>query len=126
MCRRNLRPSGFLLTELIVSLSVLAILMVCFALLLQAFAKFNGYQLVKQRCISAGQAELDSLTATGRPIPSEDFERLWPRLAVSIEESSGTGQWQAMKLVQVTTSGRSFRNKVQVRLCRYITTNGEQ
>lgn len=117
---RNPRQRGFLLTELIVTLTVLGILMTVFALSLHAFAKFNGCQLVRQRCIAAAQAELDSITATGKPVPVEDFERLWPGLTVSIDRSPGIGQWQGMKLVKVTTSGKSFRNKVQSRLCRYI------
>lgn len=123
MSGRNPRQRGFLLTELIVALSVLGILMTGFALSLHAFAQFNSYQLVRQRCIAAAQAELDSMTATGKPVPGEDFERLWPGLTVSIDESPGVGQWQGMKLVQATTSGKSFRNKVQVRLCRYISTD---
>jgi prepilin-type N-terminal cleavage/methylation domain-containing protein len=120
MSGRNPRQRGFLLTELIVALTVLGILMTGFALSLHAFAQFNSYQLVRQRCIAAAQAELDSMTATGKPVPGEDFERLWPGLTVSIDESPGVGQWQGMKLVNVTTNGKSFRSKVQVRLCRYI------
>ena len=120
MTSRNLKPSGFLLTELIVSLTVLAILMTGFALSLHAFAKFNRYQLVRQRCIAAAQAELDSITATGKAIPGEDFKRLWPRLTVSIEQSAGTGQWEGMTFLQVTAAGKSFRNKVRVQLSRYV------
>jgi|GEM_PF-299912 len=120
MSGRNSRQRGFLLTELIVTLTVLGILMTVFALSLHAFAAFNSCQLVRQRCIAAAQAELDSITAIGKPVGGEDFERLWPGLAVSIDQSPGAGQWQGMKLVNVTTTGKSFRNKVQTRLCRYI------
>jgi prepilin-type N-terminal cleavage/methylation domain-containing protein len=123
MSGRNSKQHAFLLTELIVALTVLGILMTGFALSLHAFAQFNSYQLVRQRCIAAAQAELDSMTATGKPVPGEDFERLWPGLTVSIDESPGVGQWQGMKLVQATTSGKSFRNKVQVRLRRYISSD---
>jgi len=121
---RNPRERGFLLTELIVALTVLGILMTVFALSLHAFAKFNGCQLVRQRCIAAAQAELDSVTATGKPVPGEDFERLWPGLTVSIDQSPGVGQWQGMKLVQVTTCGKSFRSKVQIHLSRYVSDDG--
>lgn len=133
MSRRNPRPSGFLLTELIVSLTVLAILLVGFALSLNAFAKFNRYQLVRQRCIAAVQAELDSISVTGKPIPEEDVTRLWPGLTVSIRESAGAGQWQGTRLVQVAATGMSFRKEVTVALSRYVpaasaslsVTNGE-
>jgi type II secretory pathway pseudopilin PulG len=120
MTGRNLKSSGFLVTELIVSLTVLAILMVGFALSLHAFAKFNRYQLVRQRCIAAAQAELDSISVTGKPVPEEEVRRLWPGLTVSIHESAGTGQWQGMRLVQVTAAGTSFRKKVTVSLSRYM------
>lgn len=133
MSRRNPRPSGFLLAELIVSLTVLAILMVGFALSLHAFANFNRYQLVRQRCVAAAQAELDSMSVTGKPIPQEDVMRLWPGLTISIHESAGTGQWQGTRLAKVTAAGMSFRKKVTVSLSRYISgalassyaTNGE-
>jgi len=117
---KDKRYSGFLWTELTVGLTLLGILLISFALSLHAFAKFNRYQLVRQRCIAAAQAQLDSLTVTGKPIPVEDFERLWPRLTVSIKNSEGTGQWAGTQLVEVTTKGKSFRNEVKVQLSRYI------
>ena len=116
------RYDGFLLAEVTVALTVTGILLVGFALSLHAFATFNRYQLVRQRCIAASQAELDSIAATGTPISAEDFERLWPMLSVSIKKSTGTGQWDGMELVEVTTKGKSFRNEVKVRLSRYILT----
>lgn len=111
---------GFLVAEITVALTVLGAVLVGFALSLHTFAKFNRYQLERQRCIAAAQAQLDSITATGKPIPAEDFERLWPRLTVSIKNSAGTGQWEGIQLVEVTTKGKSFRNEVNVRLSRYI------
>ena len=114
------RFAGFLLVELIVALTVIAILLAGMAFSLNGMAKFNRYQLVRQQCIAAAQAQLDSLTATGRSISEEDFSRLWSGLRVSIKETEGTGQWQGFKLVEVTTTGKSFRNQVQIRLARYI------
>jgi len=111
---------GFLLTEILVALGILGIVLVGLAMSLDGFAKANHYLLVKQRCISAAQGQLESITVTGEPIAGEDFRRLWPRLNVSIEKSDGTGQWQGMKLVEVTTSGRSFRKQVKVKLSRYV------
>jgi hypothetical protein len=119
---KNKIYNGFLLTEITVALTVTGILLVGFALALHAFATFNRYQLVRQRCIAASQAELDSIAATDKPISAEDFEQLWPMLSVSIKKSAGTGQWKGMELVEVTTKGKSFRNEVKVRLSRYILT----
>jgi len=120
---KNKKYGGFFITEIVVALSILAILLVGLALSLYGFAKFNRYQLVRQQCIAAAQAELDSITITGKPIPDEDFKRLWPKLGVNIKRSVGTGQWQAMTLVEVTANGKSFNKEVKVQLARYILGN---
>jgi len=120
---KNKKYGGFFITEIVVALSILAILLVGLALSLYGFAKFNRYQLVRQQCIAAAQAELDSITITGKPIPDEDFKRLWPKLGVDIKRSVGTGQWQAMTLVEVTANGKSFNKEVKVQLARYILGN---
>ena len=120
MFGKNKKYRGFLVTEITVALTVLTILLVGLGLSLNGFARFNRYQLVRQRCIAAAQAELDSIAATGRPIRDEDFKRLWPSLSVSIQESAGVGQWDGMKLVEVTAGGKSFQKQVKVQLRRYI------
>jgi len=111
---------GFLMAEMTIALTVLGAVLVGFALSLHAFAKFNRYQLERQRCIAAAQGQLDSIAATDKPIAAFDFERLWPKLSVSIKESAGTGQWEGMRLVEVTTKTKSFRHEVKVQLSRYI------
>ena len=120
MSDKNTKYRGFLFTEVIVALTILGILLIGLALSLDAFRRFNHYQLVKQRCISAAQAQLDSITATGESIRDEDFKRLWPKLSVSIKESTGTGQWERMKLVKVAASGKSLDKEVKVKLSRYV------
>lgn len=123
MFGKNKKYSGFFLTEIIVASAILGILLVGLAMSLYGFAKFNRYQLVRQQCISAAQAELDSITTTGKPIPDEDFKRLWPKLDVNIISSAGTDQWQAIVLVEVTTNGMSYNKEVKVTLARYILEN---
>jgi len=120
MSGKNKRYEGFLLTELTVSMTILGILVAGLALSLHGFAKFNRYQLVRQQCITAAQAQLESMAATGEPVPDEDFDRLWPNLSVSIEESPGIGQWSSMELVEVTAVGKSFRKEVKIQLSRYF------
>jgi len=117
---KNKKYGGFLFTDLVVGLTVLGILLAGLALSLHGFAKFNHYQLLRQHCIAAAQAELDSIAITGRPIPDEALKRLWPKVSVSIQQSEGAGQWEGMKLVKVTASGKSFRKQVKVQLSRYI------
>jgi len=117
---KNKKYGGFLFTEVIVALTILGILLIGLALSLDAFRRFNHYQLVRQRCTAAAQAQLDSIAATGRSIHDEDFKRLWPKLSVSIKESAGTGQWEGMKLVKVAARGNSFDKEVKVKLSRYV------
>ena len=117
------RYKGFYITEIGVASAVLTVILVSFALALHGFAKFNRFQLVKQQCIAAAQAQLDSIAATGKPITDEDFQRLWPKLSVNITKTAGTGQWQAITLVEVTVKGMSFSKEVQIKLSRYILEN---
>ena len=114
------KKRGVILAELIVSFSVLALLLVGLSISLYAIAKFNLFQLVRQQCIAAGQAQLDSINATGQPIPEEQFEQLWPKIDVTIEQTDGIDQWEGLKLVIVKTSGMSYSAKVNVELSRYI------
>ena len=120
MSVKSKKYGGFFITEIIIASAILGLLLVGLALSLYGFAKFNRYQLVRQQCIAAAQAELDSITITGKPIPDEDFKRLWPKLGVNIKSSAGTGQWQAMRLVEVTANGMSFSKEVKVQLARYV------
>ena len=120
MSAKNKRREGLLLTEIVVSMAILGILVAVLALSLHGFAKFNRYQLVRQQCTAAAQAELESMAATGAPVTDEDFDRLWSDLDVSIKKSPGTGQWSAMELVEVTTVGRSFDREVKIQLSRYF------
>ena len=109
-----------MMAELLISLSVLAFLLVCFGMTLHEFRKFNGHQLVRQKCISAAQAQLDSIAVTGRQIAVEDFERLWPGITYSIEITGGNDRWTGLKLVSVKTAGRSYRSEITINLSRYI------
>ena len=120
MYRERRKHAGFLLTEIMVATMVVGILLGLLALSLQGFAKFNRYQLIRQRCIAAAQAQLDSITATSKPIGEEDFQRLWPKLSTSIETSPGEGRWRDLTLVEVTATGKNYRKEVKVTLSRYV------
>ena len=122
MLDKNVKYKGYLLVEIIVSISVLGFLIVAFALSLNGFSRFNRFQLVRQQCTAAAQAQLDSIATMGKPVPDEEFQRLWPKLSVSVKQSDGTGQWQGLNLVEVEANGMSFSQPVKVRLSRYMTT----
>ena len=123
MLYNNRRYGGFLFAEMTVAFTVIAMLLVGVAFSLNGIVKFNHYQLIRQQCIAAAQAELDSFTAMGKPIEDEDFSRVWPQLNVLIEQSAGQGQWEGTQLVKVTTSGKFLRKQVVIELSRYIAMN---
>ena len=120
MTDKKRKYKGFLFAELIISLTILGIILAGLAMSLDGIRRLNDYQLVRQRCVSAAQAELESIAITGKAIDENNFKRLWPKMSVSIEKSQGTGQWEGMQLVQVTTSAESPKNKVEIRLSRYF------
>ena len=120
MVDKRRKYHGLLLVEVIVAISVLGILVIAFALSLNGFARFNRFQLVRQQCTAAAQAQLDSLAKTGKPVPDDVFKRLWPKLNVSIKQTEGAGQWQGLKLVEAEASGMSFNRPVKVQLARYV------
>ena len=122
MLDKNVKYKGYLLVEIIVSISVLGFLIVAFALSLNGFSRFNRFQLVRQQCTAAAQAQLDSIATMGKPVPDEEFQRLWPKLSVSVKQSDGTGQWQGLNLIEAEANGMAFSQPVKVRLSRYMTT----
>ena len=124
MSKRN-KHKGFLLTELIVALTVLAIILICLALSMNVFRRINNYQLVRQQCISAAQAQLDSVAAAGRLIGDDDLKRLWPKVNLQIEQSDGTDQWQGMRLVKIKASAKAGNKDVSVELAEFFAPEGE-
>ena len=120
MSRRNAKHGGFLMAEIIVALSVLGLLLAGLGVSLAGLGQFNRYQLTRQQCIAAAQAQIESIAVTGNPIPEQDVTRLWPGLTISVQQKPGEGQWQGLTLIEVTASDRSRRKSVDIRLSRYI------
>jgi Tfp pilus assembly protein PilV len=113
------RRGGWLLTEVLVSVGLLAMLLLGFNLMQRAAGKLNAIEVTRQRCIAAGQAQLESLQATGRPVAAKDFERLWPGLRADLSTAPGQGQWQGLTRVSVVASGKAQSHDVKVELARY-------
>jgi len=123
---KKTRYKAFLLIELTVSLAVLGILLTCLVVSLYGFKTFNHYQLTRQRCTSAAQAQIDSITVTGRQISKEDLDHLWPGVTISIEQSDGTEQWKGLKLIKARATAGSFTKTVTIELSRYILPREEK
>jgi type II secretory pathway pseudopilin PulG len=117
------KSNGWIATEVVVTIGILVLLFVVLEASMVTARRFNKYQLVRQQCIAAGQAQLDSIAATGETISERDFERLWPGIKFDIIQSPGSGQWQGTRLIKVTTVGRSVNRAkdVKAELYRYYT-----
>ena len=119
------RYKGYLLAELTITLSVIIVILACLALGMRTFVNFNRYQLTRQECISAAQAQLDSVAAAGKPISDEDSKRLWPKITIKIEQTEGTGQWEGLKLIKIKTTAKNMRKDITVETARYIAIQKE-
>jgi type II secretory pathway pseudopilin PulG len=115
------RTSGFLLADLIVGITLFAALLAALTMSVGGFGAFNRYQWTRQQCIAAGVAQLDSMTATGAPIEADECKRLWPRVSVSLERTSGVGQWTGLERIGVKASAQAGPRQVVVELARYVT-----
>ncbi len=120
------RCKGYLLTETMIALGILGTIMIIMALGLKTYGNFNHYQYARQQCIAAGQAQLDSLSAIGKPISEKESTRLWPKVQIRMEQSDGTGQWQGLTLIKVKTSTKSYHRDVNIEMGRYIALKKEK
>ncbi len=118
--------SGFMIVETGVALAALGLLLAGLAISLSGFARYNKYQLARQQCTAAAQAQLDSAAVRGRPLEKEEVERLWPETAVSFEERGGEGQWQGLKLLEAEAVTKLGERQVRVKLQRYAATGAEE
>ena len=122
---RHKKNNGWIIVEIIAALSVLAVIMVCLSLSARTFGRLNSVQLQRQQCLSAAQAQLDSIAITGERIGKDDLDRLWDGVEISVDEEEGKNEWEGLKLVKVTAVGMAREREVKVELSRYIASEGE-
>ncbi len=121
MSKRIRQTNGFMLAELIVAMSLFALLLAGLTVSVGGFSAFNRHQWARQQCIAAAMAQLDSITATGAPIDPDECQRLWPRVTVSLERVPGDGQWAGLERIDVKASAQAGPREVVVMLARYVT-----
>lgn len=118
---KRIRPTnGFMLAELIVAMSLFALLLAGLTVSVGGFSAFNRHQWARQQCIAAAMAQLDSVAATGAPIDPDDCQRLWPRVTVSLERTPGEGQWAGLERIDVKAGTQAGPRQVVVELSRYV------
>ncbi|MFB3893739.1 MAG: hypothetical protein ACE15C_17130 [Phycisphaerae bacterium] len=111
---------GWLLVELVVSVGLLALLLGAMMLAQRTLAKVNEFQLSRQRCIAAAEAQLDCIASTGRPMADADLARLWPGVCVTVQRTAGQGEWAGLELVKATATRSKGGPEAKVELARYV------
>lgn len=118
------RSGGWLVTELLVGLSLIGLILAALAAARYQARELHGLHLLKQRCVSAARAQIDSIAATGRALPDAEVRRLWPGVKVAVERAAGEGDWAGLTRVSVTASARRSDRAVRVVLGRYVAGKG--
>ena len=106
--------------DMLVGIAVLGMVIAGFAVTQDHFRRANALHWLRVRCVDAAQAQLDSLAATGRAIPAEQSERLWPGIKLEVDTQPGKGAWRGLSLARASAGGRAGRAEVKVELARYV------
>ena len=125
-CPNERSRGGAILIEMTAALAILGIVMFALTRTQAQIQQLNAIQLAKMRCIAAGQAQLDSIAATGEPIAADEVARLWPEVSLEVSESAGEGEWTGLKLIKVRAVGKANGLEVKVELARYIDRKQER
>lgn len=115
---------GYLIMELLVSMAILALLTGAMTVAATSFSQLNDYQLTRQRCLAAAQAQLESLAESHQELSAEDIQRLWPRVALAVGREPGEGQWAGLTRLTATASCPVRGQDVRVTLVRYVRPTG--
>ena len=118
--KRRKTRSGWMLIDVSITISLLLILLICLSLTITASRGYNRYNLTRRQCLSAAQAQMDSLAARGHLLGGEDMARLFDGVEVSVERKAGDGDWQGMEMVQVFAVKKSGKQNVRIGLQRYM------
>lgn len=114
------RQSGWLTIELAVALAVLLAIMAALGSLLYSTGNYSRILWARQQCIAAGQAQLDCIAKTGKPLPASDVERLWPGVQFTVDSSPGAGPWDSLRQVRIQVNIRVRNKTVEVVCSRYL------
>lgn len=114
------RQTGWITIELTVAICVLAAILAALGSMLYSSGTYNRILWARRQCIVAGQAQLDCIAKTGKPIPAADIERLWPGVQCTLETEPGTGPWESLRLVRIQVRTQVRNKTVEVLCSRYL------
>lgn len=124
--KRYSAKRGFLIIEFFTTLAVFGVIFFLLATALNRSRRMNHFQFQRQRCIAAARGSLDSIAATGKPISAQDNARLWPKVTTIIAQTKGTGQYEGLTLITVTSKTKALGKDAQIKLARYYQHQMEQ
>jgi type II secretory pathway pseudopilin PulG len=106
--------------ELVVAIGVLVTILAALGSILYSSGHYNRILWARQQCLAAGQAQLDCIAKTGKPVPPADMKRLWPGIQCTLETAPGTGPWEPLRLVRVQVRAKVRNKTVEVQCSRYL------
>ena len=117
------KHKGLLSIEMVVAIGVLATIIAVLAAPANSFGKLNSALWAQHTCYAAGQAQMDCIAVTGKPIERAKFESLWPTVTCEVKTAAGVGQWQGLTQIQLSLSARAKKRTVHVQMARYLPNN---
>ena len=114
------RRGGWILAEMIASVVIASAIIAVLATGQSNAAATNKLLLARQQCIAAAEAQLDALTATGRPLDAAANKQLWPAVKVELRRQAGQGAWSGLTLVTAVATAPAGEVKAKVELSRYV------
>ena len=118
--RRRKFRNGWMFVDLTITMFILTMLFVCLSITMKGMRGYNRLNLTRQQCLSAAQAQMDSIAARGNTIGDDDMGRLFEGVGVSIERKPGQGVWKGMEAVTILANKRSGKQDVNIELMRYV------
>ena len=119
------KQSGWLSIEMVIVIGIMAALISVLGVVGNSFKKANDHRWTRHTVLTAGQAQMDAIVITGKPIDEETFRRLWPKVQCTVDITEGGGQWQGLQKIQLDLSAKARERTVKTSMVRYIPTDKE-
>jgi type II secretory pathway pseudopilin PulG len=97
------RSSGFVLTEAVVSIALLAVLMTMVSLLMVGYQRAADAMLNTRRAQWAAETQLERIRAGLDPVANRSFDSM-DGVSFNVGVSDGEGDWRGLRRVAVTAS----------------------
>lgn len=119
------KQTGSLSIELMVAIGIMTILLSTLAGMGFGFKQISDHHWARHTMLAAGQAQMDALVTTGKPIDEKTFKRIWPKVQYTLQVSDGEGQWQGLKRIELHLSSSVHQKTTKTSLTRYVRTDKE-